>query len=204
MKNQIVASIAAIPFFIAGTFATTQTAQAAALTGSFNFDGADDPATTVDFSKDLLDFHPDDNSMVDLKLQTGSFTQFDSAFIKDVSFDSTETQLFMDLGSNNSLFLTDLSEYAFEYDDFSNTTSVTVEFQGFFESETGDQSNAGGRITFQTLGEVTQTDVDNGGAFEASFSGVTVSAEKVPEPTALFGLGVVATGLIVSRRQKNS
>ncbi len=45
MKNQIIASIAAIPFVIASTFAQTQVSQAGALADSFNFDGADNPAT---------------------------------------------------------------------------------------------------------------------------------------------------------------
>ncbi len=50
MKNQIIASIAAIPFVIASTFAHAQVSQAGALVDSFHFDGADDPATTVELS----------------------------------------------------------------------------------------------------------------------------------------------------------
>ncbi|OZH52128.1 hypothetical protein AFK68_26390 [Hydrocoleum sp. CS-953] len=45
MKNQIIASIAAIPFVVASTFAHTQVSQAGALADSFHFDGADNPAT---------------------------------------------------------------------------------------------------------------------------------------------------------------
>ncbi|NET16417.1 MAG: PEP-CTERM sorting domain-containing protein [Okeania sp. SIO1H6] len=201
MKNQIVASIASIPFLIAGTLTQTQAAQAAALTGSFHFDGADDPSTTVEFSQEMLDFKPDDNPLVDLKVPTGSFAEFETALIEDIYLNSQESQLFMDFGNDNSLFLTGLSEYDLEYDNFAGTTGVTLEFQGFFESETGDKSNARGRITFQTSGKVTESDLENGEVFEASFSGVSVSAERVPEPTALFGLGVAAIGLIGVRRQ---
>jgi hypothetical protein len=202
MKNQIVASIATIPFIIAGTLTQTQASQAAALTGSFHFDGADEPSTTVEFSQEMLDFKPDENPLIDLKVQTGSFAEFETALIKDIDLNSQESQLFMDFGNNNSLFLKELSEYDLEYDDFAGTTGVTLEFQGFFESKTGEKSNARGRITFQTSEKVTESDLKNGEVFAASFSGVSVSAERVPEPTALFGLGVAAIGLVVSRRQK--
>ncbi len=204
MKNQIIASITAIPFAFAGVFANANLANAAALTGSFHFDGADDPATTVNFSKDMLDFKPEGNSQVDLKLQKESFEDFDSAYIFDVNFNSVDSQLFMDFGDKdgkNLLFLTQLSDYEYDYDGF--TTGVTVEFQGFFESVTGKTSDAKGRLTFQALGEVTKSDINKSKSFEASFSSVTVATEteRVPEPTTLFGLGVVAAGLTVSRRQ---
>ncbi|NET46824.1 SH3 domain-containing protein [Okeania sp. SIO2B3] len=52
MKNQIIASIAAIPFIIASTFAHAQVSQASALVDSFHFDGADDPVTTVELNQE--------------------------------------------------------------------------------------------------------------------------------------------------------
>ena len=61
MKNQIIPSKAAIPFAFAGVFANTNITNITAIAGSFHFDGADDPATTVNFSKDLLNFKPDNN-----------------------------------------------------------------------------------------------------------------------------------------------
>ncbi|MGD1716408.1 SH3 domain-containing protein [Dapis sp. BLCC M172] len=45
MKNQIIASIAAIPFVVASTFAHAQVSQGGALADSFHLDGADNPAT---------------------------------------------------------------------------------------------------------------------------------------------------------------
>ncbi|MGD1807744.1 SH3 domain-containing protein [Dapis sp. BLCC M126] len=52
MKNQIVASIAALPFVITSTFTHAQVSQAGALVDSFHFDSADDPATRVEVSQE--------------------------------------------------------------------------------------------------------------------------------------------------------
>ncbi|MGB3510001.1 MAG: PEP-CTERM sorting domain-containing protein [Microcoleaceae cyanobacterium] len=205
MKNAIIASLASIPFAVAGVF-SAGAANAAALTGQFSFDGIDDPDTTVLFGANFLDFKPDDGTaQVDLKLKSDSFTGFDSAYIFDLNVDTGGLQSFLDLDALDgldTLTLTEVSPFSFTHDNFFSTTDVTVDFMGFFESATGEQSNATGRLTFQTLGTITQADLDAGNTYEAAFSGVVVS--KVPEPTTMLGLGVVAAASVFGLKKKNS
>ncbi len=204
MKNQIVASIAAIPFALGTVFAGTGAANAAALTGQFSFDGSDSNNTTLILSNEELDFNSDpDGAKIDLKLQTESFTAFNEAYIYDLLNPVSSATKFMDFGAqdgDNLLYATSLGEY--QYSDLgSGVTGINIGFEGYFESDTGEISQAIGGITLQAIGsieEVKEAVVD--GNLEATFSGLSVSAKKVPEPTALFGLGIVAAGLSVTRR----
>lgn len=201
MKNQIVASIASIPFALGTIFAGTTAANAAALTGEFSFDDSDDTNTTLTLGNDILDFS--DNAQIDIKMAEGSFTAFDQAHIYDLLNPITSDTLFMDFGAedgNNLLYATSLEEY--QYVDMKNGfTGINIGFNGYFESETGETSQATGGITLQAFGSIedVKNEVENG-TLEATFSGMAVST-KVPEPTTLFGLGVVAAGLVGVRRQ---
>ena len=206
MKNKILASIVAAPFAASAVFAHADVASAAALTGRFSFDGSDsNPATTVILSNNGFDFTPDD-AKIDIKLATESFTAFNDAYIYDLVDPVNSTpSLFMDFGAEDGqdiLYATSLGEY--QYSDLGfGVTGINVGFEGFFESSTGDRSQAVGGITLQTVGSIAQAknDVANGN-LEATFSGVTIAS--TPEPTTLLGLGVIATGLVASRRKKNS
>ena len=201
MKNQIVASIAAIPF----AFLSATTADAAALTGFFSFDGSDSNETTLILSNEQLDFNSeDDSAKIDLKLKTDSFTAFDDAHIYDLLNPVSSSTVFMDFGTedgNNLLYATSLGEY--QYSDLGfGVTGINIGFEGYFESETGEISQAVGGITLQTLGSIAQVQADvANGNLQATFSGIAVATKSTPEPTALFGLGVVAAGLTVTRRQ---
>ncbi|MEB3341950.1 PEP-CTERM sorting domain-containing protein [Okeania sp.] len=208
MKNQIVASILSVPFALgAAVFATTGAANAASLSGSFQFDGSGDPPTTLILTDDQLDFNPDD-AQLDLKLQTESFTSFDSAFIYDLENPvNPNPSLFIDLGDQdgeNLLYVNNIGEYV--YTGVGLSTIIGISFDGFFESTTGEISQATGLISLtanDTVANV-QNAVENGTGIQASFTGFSVATTSVPEPTTLFGLGVVATGLVASRRKKDA
>ncbi len=74
MKNQIIASIAAIPFALGTLFAGTGTAEAAALIGEFQFSSGFDVA---ELTKDELNFNPNPSTLsISLFTTTGSFQQF--------------------------------------------------------------------------------------------------------------------------------
>jgi hypothetical protein len=208
MKNAIIASLASIPFAVAGVL-SAGAANAAALSGQFSFDGIDDPDTTVVFGADFLDFKPDGNSQVDLKLKTEDFLGINSADIFDLAgiaaLDGVDTNLpdvlFMDFGGGKTLSLTSVTDYTFVPK--VGTTDINMGFMGFFDNN-GEKSEANGSITFQTLGTITQADLDAGNTYEATFSGITVASESVPEPTTILGLGVVAAGSAFGLKKKNS
>ena len=199
MKNQIVASIAAVPFAV---FASAGVANASALTGTFSFDGSDN-GTTLNLSNTQLDFSED--AQIDIKLSTGSFTAFDDAYIYDLVNPVSSDTLFMDFGAEdgqNLLYATNLAEYQYRDLGF-GVTGISIGFEGYFESSTGNISKAAGGITLQALGSIADVeDAVANGNLEATFSGIAVAS--TPEPTVLFGLGVVATGLVASRRKKSS
>ena len=192
MKNQIVASIAAIPFALGTVFAGTGAANAAALSGMFSFDGAGAKVTLTDEGLDFTD-----GASINLNLKTGSFTDFTEAYIYDV-LDPFSSTKFIDLGAADDSNVFYATGFDVTYDSGSVFTGIDVEIQGYFESEGGETSKGSALITLQAL----TSDVEAGGDIEATFSGISVAA--VPEPATLFGLGVVATGLVATRRKKNS
>ncbi len=206
MKNQIFASIAAVPFALGAVFAGTGSAEAAALTGMFSFDGSDDSETTLTLSNEQLDFS--DDAQIDIKLATESFSDFDSAYIYDLSNPVTSDTLFMDFGDKdgkNLLYATSLGEY--QYSDLGlGVTGINIGFEGYFESETGYRSLASGGITLQALGSIAkvENDVANGKLY-ATFSGIAVSTKRVPEPTTTVGLLIVGAlaSFVLRKTQQN-
>ena len=198
MKNQIIASIAAIPF----AFLSATTANAAALTGEFSFDGSD-YETQLTLSNTKLDFVSDDATQINLKGQTDSFTAFEDAYIYDLDNPlNPNPSVFIDLGEpdgKNLLYATSLGEY--QYSNLGRITGISIGFEGYFESDTGEISQAVGGITLQANGSI--ADVKKkvaSGNLTATFSGIAVATKSTPEPTTLFGLGIVAAGLTVTRR----
>ncbi|MEH2117056.1 PEP-CTERM sorting domain-containing protein [Nostoc sp.] len=114
LLNATLALTAALPLTTAGLFTSAGSAQAAALTGEFSFNGGTTvnpfASSLVTLKKDSLTFTPDSiiadsngvkSTPVGVAAQTGSFLGFNSASIRDIiSFASDTVQNpFLDLGN---------------------------------------------------------------------------------------------------------
>ncbi|MEH1865459.1 MAG: PEP-CTERM sorting domain-containing protein [Nostoc sp.] len=114
LLNATLAATAALPLATAGLFTSAGSAQAAALTGEFSFNGGVTvnpfASSLVTLKKDSLTFTPDSiiadsngvkSTPVGVAAQTGSFLGFNSASIRDIiSFASDTVQNpFLDLGN---------------------------------------------------------------------------------------------------------
>ncbi len=240
MKNQIVASIAAVPFALAGLFSGAGAANA--VEGSFQLSGTQileidfkqDPfelnqtpglTTTAKLSQNSLTFSPD-IAAVALASQTGSFKKFEIAQIQNIiTFDPFVAENpFMDLGSGaasavNGILNTTITDKkdVFNLNSASyhvkkgadDLIEVGVMLYGEFDID-GETTAAKGLLTLQyaeqgaTVDSVTDLINSVDGLEGLALSGAVFTVESTPEPTTLFGLGVVATGLVASRRKKNS
>ncbi|MBW4644116.1 MAG: PEP-CTERM sorting domain-containing protein [Goleter apudmare HA4340-LM2] len=177
--NATLAATVAIPVAAASLFTSASSAQAAALTGEFDFDGGTtiNPSSSslVTLTSNGLTFTPQPLTPVSISTSSptlgGSFTAFNSASIKNFSFSNNTEQLLLDFG-NLSLFgspspgvivnpLTDTSSITDGKDTFTLTSSkyklsqdganvnIGVELWGFFTSATGEKTKGAGNLTFQ-------------------------------------------------------
>ena len=228
MKNQIVASIAAIPFALAGLFSGAGAANA--VEGSFQLSGTQileidfkqDPfelnqtpglTTTAKLSQNSLTFSPD-IAAVALASQTGSFKKFEIAQIQNIiTFDpfvasAVNGILNTTITDKKDVFNLNSASYHVKKG-ASDLIEVGVMLYGEFDID-GETTAAKGLLTLQyaekgaTVDSVTDLINSVDGLEGLALSGAVFTVESTPEPTALFGLGVVATGLVASRRKKNS
>ncbi len=216
MKNAIIASLASIPFAVAGVF-SAGAANAAALTGHFGFDGIDNPTSYVGFDTSMIDFKTSPaggDPQISIKnfspVSSGSFLGFNSAYIYDATFGGVPS-LFMDLGAEDGLDTLTVTGFMpgshFGYYDLVDkgaTTDVNLGFWGEFTSATGEVSNAEGSLTFQYAGTFAETKsaLESGQMLNGTFSGAVIAG--VPEPTTMLGLGVVAAASAFGLKKKNS
>ncbi|NEO53818.1 MAG: PEP-CTERM sorting domain-containing protein [Okeania sp. SIO3B5] len=222
MKNQIVASIAALPFALGTAFAGAEVANAAGLYGRIGFNGF---FTNITLSEGELSFNPNPGDLI-ASVTTGNFVQFNAATIQgpltfdgsgDSPFEVTSvTNPFLDLGTFGDSDTSDgVNTFALHsgstitVTDSNGGAQIMLDLNGWFTDEFGHQTKGIGNITFQMAGvdaEYVEGIFDGTiQPIEATFSGEVIGEMKpVPEPTALFGLGVVTAGLVTSRRQKNS
>jgi len=228
MKNQIVASIAAVPFAFAGIF--TSAANAATF-GQFQLSGGTlipfIEATDVSLKRDGIDlnFDPEPVTPIGIVNQTGIFAGFDTGNIQDIiSFGSPVIveNPFIDFGTGSfapgvteaNASITDevdifnLKTADYQLSQSGANVAIDVALYGDFVIG-GETYEGAGNLTFQynniTVAEA-QTKLANGDSLDdMTFSGALFTAkQEVPEPATLFGLGVVAVGLVASRRQKSS
>ncbi len=217
MKNQIVASIAAIPFAVGTVFAGTGAANAAGLYGSFNMDGGN--STEVELSENTFSFDPNPGQ-VEIFDTTGSFNQFDGQMgtiqgpIDLTKIDSDTYQIsavtnpFLDFGGGN-LFSLDTGS-TLDIVGFGSNVTFALNLEGTFTDANGIETVGSGILSIQktrtSVQDITNILDGNSETETFSFSGDMIGEMTVstPEPTTLFGLGVVATGLVASRRKKNS
>jgi hypothetical protein len=191
-----------------------------------------DGTSLVSLTKDALYFNPNSiaagstgflSSPVSVSAQEGSFTVFNSASIRDILSFNTDTveNPFLDLGyltipgqlpdanvgslnDNRNTFTLKSTSYKLEQS--GANVSIDVQLWGYFTSATGEKTQGAGNLTFQrnnrTVAQV-QTTLNNGGSLSnLTFSGGVFSAQAVPEPTTMLGLGLVAAGMTVARRRK--
>jgi len=242
MKNQIVTSIAAIPFALGGLFAG---AANAASFGQFQLGSGvlvPDGISTVTLSDEALDipeldFSPEPTP-IRITSSTGIFTSFDTASIEDIiSFGSPAVvnNPFIDFGNsdfgdapgvssptNSSISdgvdTFELYEASYRLSQSGENVAIDVDLGGNFIIG-GETYKGQGNLTFQynditvaqvesilTTGGSLENMTFSGALFTTSGDGSGVLGETTPEPATLFGLGVVAAGLVASRRQnqKNS
>ena len=223
MKNQIVASFAAIPFLIAGANAANaaviQFDDESVSGGTISYDGEGGSLIGTDLLLDMvmgIDTHANDGAELVcdtcvLNFETGDNISEDGLYTftngGSVSITGTVTD-----NSGNIIADGELVSGYFTEDVLVSMNDVSGMFGGlgvndvnsdlssFFGIKTTD-------FTFAQTGIVMEeVEVENNGGFSGVVTNVDFDskAQKVPEPTVLFGLGVVVAGLTVSRRQKNS
>jgi len=219
VKKALLGSIAALPLVLAGALTNAGSANAAALTGEFQFNGG---FSSINFSQAGVTFNPGilPSSQIILTGQTGSFTPFTSALIKsnipsvpvppgpaiDPFLDFSFT--FPAVATGNTFTLTKVDGYDIQ----NNGANVAVNLAifGFFKSSTGEITQGAGNLTWQinntnAAAVKAQLAAAAPGDFpfkNIAFSGAAFTATAVPEPTTLAGLGLVAGALAVSRRRK--
>ena len=227
MKNQIVASIAALPFALAGVF--TGAANAASF-GEFQLGGGTlipfTEVTDVSLKQEGIDlnFDPEPITPIGIVNQTGIFTGFDTAQIQDIiSFGPPVVvdNPFIDFGQGsiapgittlpnesitNGEDVFNLKRADYQLSQSGENVAVDIFLYGDFVIN-GETYKGAGNLTFQenntTVAAVEQILADGGSIEDMTFSGALFTA-STPEPATLFGLGVVATGLVASRRKKSS
>ncbi|MGD1804686.1 PEP-CTERM sorting domain-containing protein [Dapis sp. BLCC M126] len=213
MKNKIFASIAAIPFAVGTVFAGTGAANA--VVGSLAFsDGTDDwysevkPGAGDTFN---IEFNPFDLNFV--TTQNGYFTPpFDGSPVQGIAASVAEFEYVSSSGSEFTYALT--NDLVFN---FTNGAIVSylagTEFVGFENGPDSIQFDLGlneyavveniGETGFSVYANTLQFS-DTSSLGGGTYNGSVDLDVSVPEPTTLFGLGVVATGLVASRRKKSS
>ncbi|NEO53816.1 MAG: PEP-CTERM sorting domain-containing protein [Okeania sp. SIO3B5] len=192
-------------------------AQAATVVGSLAFsDGTDDWFSQVDPGAGdtfYIEFNPFDLNFV--TTQNGFFTPpFDGSPVQGVAASKAHFEYVSSSGSEFTYAL--INDLVFDY---SNGASVTwgagTEFMGMFNGPDSvefmlseDQPISAivegiGETGFKVIAETLQfSDTEAGGG--GTYNSQVDIGVHIPEPTTLFGLGVVTAGLVTSRRQKNS
>lgn len=212
MNNKFVASIAAIPFAVAGVFAGAGAANAVALSGDITINGnltrttsggvttldftdIDDIEASGDFSNFTFDFTTTGPNAI-LPVAAPNFIDIKTLKLTPTGFSPSVDPLvsFLDFGQRK---LMPGGEVGFLTFDLNEPSSV-------FISPNTVAFDASGVWQFngQTIGKGGVTMSQAGGSRSYTISLETV--ESVPEPTTLFGLGVVTAGLVASRRKKSS
>lgn len=190
--------------------ATAGVANAAGLIGEFQLSSLGSAELTQD-SLTFFDLFGQENPIpliIAPATATGSFSEFagtSTTIHGTVFFDQFEApNPFIDFGGGNEFQLNNAR--IGEVIQSGENASVDVILEGIFVSENGDQTDGAGNLTLQfndTLASTIEARLDAGDTLEAQFSGALFShTASTPEPTALFGLGVVGLGLVATRKRK--
>ncbi|MEM1169294.1 MAG: PEP-CTERM sorting domain-containing protein [Cyanobacteria bacterium P01_H01_bin.35] len=194
---------AAIAF--TGVTANAGIANAAALIGEFQFVGLGAASLTQEELN--FEFNPT-NLFISSTTAIGSFNQFagmETTITSPVVFNPFSAPIpFIDFGDNNVFNLQEAS--IGEFIQSGDNTSVDIILKGTFFSADGDQSDGSGNITIQfndALASDIEQQVEDGETLTAQFSGALFSEEtrRVPEPSAILGLGLFAGAGILSKKK---
>ncbi|NES85588.1 MAG: PEP-CTERM sorting domain-containing protein [Moorea sp. SIO2B7] len=219
-KKAALTSITAIPIAAASMLTFNGSAVAAALNGAFQFSGG---FSNLDFSEDTITFgeNPDGQNpfIITPASQTGSFTSFQTAYIKDIPVVpdlSPGNNPFLDLetgiaipgrtGDGQNLFnLTKVDEFGLSQS--GANVSIELAFFGEFVSATNDITKGAGNLTFQiedtTVAQV-EAALASGTVYEnLGYSGAVFTV-AVPEPSSIGGLLVfgLSSGAAFIRKRK--
>lgn len=196
-----VATLAALPVAAAGVFTSADSAQAAALKGSFFLTG--DGLAEFANSGDSLNFLAPNTFTINPAASTGSFTAFTSGTVGNIiSFlADTATNPFVDLGGGNTFTVTSAS-YVVGGTAASALSPIDVTVRGFFTSSTGDVSGGEGLLTLQAIGNnpAVVAAIASNSLPGVTYSGVYLAT--VPEPATMLGLGVVGAAMFAANRRK--
>lgn len=217
MNKALLGSIAVLPLVAAGVLTNTGAANAATIAGTAQFSSAISPLTTVTVDQNSLDFMPDPGpKVVNVGATNGVFSPYQqtqaSILYSPLLLGSTlpAQPTFLDfgtLGDDKGIFKLGAVDTAFDFTSAFGLTNGSLGFTGWFIDEAGIEYEGAGTITFQLVGTPAQVQATlaSGGKFEdISFSGLTIAITKVPEPTTLAGLGVVAASLAFARTRKKN
>jgi PEP-CTERM motif len=229
LLNATLAVTAAIPLATAGLFTSAGSAQAAALTGGFNFQAGktDDVTSSVSLSLNSLTFSPTPTPILIEPNASPSFASFNTALIKNiVNFNTFQANNpFLDFGftpkggtippvdasliDNKNIFTLTGANYELSSTSvFSQLVNVKVNLFGYFTSEDGIVTQGEGDLKYTVTGK-TKTEVESilgtagGQVTGLTFAGGYFAATPVPEPAALLGLGAVGAVMVMSRRRKS-
>ena len=185
--------------------ASAGVANAAALIGELQLAGLG----TALISQDELSFNPNPTTLFLSPITaTGSFNQFagiNTIIEGPISFNPFGApDPFINFGGGNEFSL-EQAEIG-EVIQSGKIASLDILLFGTFISEDGELSDGAGNLTLQfndTLASTIEERLEAGETLTAQFSGALFSTTaSTPEPTALFGLGVVGAGLVASRKRK--
>jgi hypothetical protein len=170
MKNLIFGTIATVSLTATAFSLTSESASAAALTGSFQLSSGTN--TTLTLSKDSINFNdpspvnqvfitPDSNPLVGETFLSGGFNL---ASIKDISLIPSTNSIpkFLDLGKStvagsitNNLDVFNLEQVdAFQFSGSTGLVNIDLNVHGTFVSATGEESIGSGKFTFQYVGKL--------------------------------------------------
>ncbi|NEO57351.1 MAG: PEP-CTERM sorting domain-containing protein [Okeania sp. SIO3B5] len=217
MKNLLKHAFALSAATVFGGAVVASPAQAGKFVGSLAFsNGADDWFSEVTpGAGDTFDIEFNPLGINFVTTQNGFFTPpFDGYPVQGVAPSVGEFEYVSSSGSEFIYALT--NDLVFAYDNGASVTwEAGTEFMGVFNGlDTIEFQLAKGQgilvmvdgigeTDFSVIAETLQfsdTDAPGGGTYNAQVD----LATPIPEPTVLFGLGVVTAGLVTSRRQKNS
>ncbi|MDY7005877.1 MAG: PEP-CTERM sorting domain-containing protein [Cyanobacteriota bacterium] len=235
MKNQIVASIAALPFALGAVFAGTGAANAQVIQlddmdangGTISYDGTGGALIGKNIGIDLITgigtkFNNEENPLtcIDcfLNFETG-LNMGEEPYAFAAGGFITVTGTVKDLNDDNDILIADGTFLSGKFTEKTFGSAVDLGLMGIatFSSIGVDTKDAAIGEYFgidtteyhfgQTSIAIGEVNVEANGGFtgtvtNADLDNIPVDVD-VPEPTVLFGLGVVAAG-IVSRRRKNS
>ncbi|HLO87261.1 MAG TPA: PEP-CTERM sorting domain-containing protein [Nostocaceae cyanobacterium] len=180
-------------------------------------------STLAELSLTSLNFSPQSVTPIALTAQTGSFTDFNTASIGGINFNSPSTTPFLDFGrtaipgvvgfpnANEPSLIDGINTFTVRSANYvlaqiGANVGVDVDLNGFFTNANGETSLGRGSLSLQ-INDAQLNDIlsilNSGQSIQnLAFSGGLFA--RVPEPTMLLGLGLVGAVFTIYRRRTHS